>query len=100
MDWDGFEWDDGNWPKCGKHGVSKSDIEAIFDREDTKVLFDAAHSTAEEDRYFAVAANVGGHAGLFVGFTMRRVEGANLVRPITARYMHRKEASRYAPFKS
>jgi len=21
----GVEWDTGNWPKCGKHGVSKED---------------------------------------------------------------------------
>jgi uncharacterized DUF497 family protein len=20
----GFDWDAGNWPKCGKHGVSRS----------------------------------------------------------------------------
>jgi len=23
----GFDWDDGNWPKCGKHGVSRTEIE-------------------------------------------------------------------------
>ncbi|TBN45900.1 BrnT family toxin, partial [Paracoccus sediminis] len=21
----GFDWDDGNWPKCGKHGVSRAE---------------------------------------------------------------------------
>jgi len=26
----GFEWDDGNWPKCGKHGVSQDEIEEMF----------------------------------------------------------------------
>ena len=26
----GFDWDEGNWPKCGKHGVPKTDIEAVF----------------------------------------------------------------------
>jgi hypothetical protein len=26
----GFEWDEGNWPKCGKHGVSREDIEAVL----------------------------------------------------------------------
>jgi hypothetical protein len=26
----GFDWDEGNWPKCGKHGVSKEEIEAAF----------------------------------------------------------------------
>jgi uncharacterized DUF497 family protein len=27
----GFDWDDGNWPKCGKHGVSKEEIESFFE---------------------------------------------------------------------
>ena len=26
----GFDWDDGNWPKCGKHGVSRGEIEEAF----------------------------------------------------------------------
>jgi hypothetical protein len=26
----GFEWDEGNWPKCGKHGVSKDAIEHVL----------------------------------------------------------------------
>jgi len=26
----GFEWDEGNWPKCGKHGVSKDEIEHVL----------------------------------------------------------------------
>ena len=26
----GFGWDDGNWPKCGKHGVSRSEIEQVL----------------------------------------------------------------------
>jgi uncharacterized DUF497 family protein len=25
----GFQWDDGNWPKCAKHGVSKAEIEEV-----------------------------------------------------------------------
>ena len=28
-----FEWDEGNWPKCGKHGVSKDEIEDIFESD-------------------------------------------------------------------
>ena len=27
---DGFDWNDGNWPKCGKHGVSGAEIEERF----------------------------------------------------------------------
>jgi uncharacterized DUF497 family protein len=26
----GIDWDAGNWPKCGKHGVSKAEIEELF----------------------------------------------------------------------
>jgi hypothetical protein len=26
----GFDWDSGNWPKCGKHGVTKIEVEAVF----------------------------------------------------------------------
>ena len=26
----GFDWDSGNWPKCGKHGVTKKEIEDFF----------------------------------------------------------------------
>lgn len=26
----GFDWDDGNWPKCRKHGVSRDEIEAAL----------------------------------------------------------------------
>ena len=26
----GFDWDDGNWTKCGKHGVSVEEIEQVL----------------------------------------------------------------------
>ena len=26
----GFDWDEGNWPKCGKHGVSREEIEEML----------------------------------------------------------------------
>jgi len=26
----GFDWDDGNWPKCAKHGVSQEEIEEVL----------------------------------------------------------------------
>jgi hypothetical protein len=32
---------------------------------------------------------------MFVGFTYRMVAGRLHMRPVTARYMHRKEAERY-----
>ena len=31
MEFDGFDWDDGNRDKCQKHGVSIGEIERLFD---------------------------------------------------------------------
>jgi hypothetical protein len=25
----GIQWDGGNWPKCGKHGMSREEIEFV-----------------------------------------------------------------------
>ena len=47
MQFDGFDWDDGNWPKCGKHGVSKDEIESIFDC-DPGIYLDPDHSSSEQ----------------------------------------------------
>lgn len=33
---------------------------------------------------------------MFIGVTFRVVDGKRLVRPVTARYMHAKEAQNYA----
>jgi uncharacterized DUF497 family protein len=90
MQFDGFDWDDGNWPKCGKHGVSKVEIEHTFSRLDLLVFRDEAHSGGE-DRYLTIARGVGAHHGLLVGFTWRNRDGLHLIRPVTARYMHDKE---------
>ncbi len=30
MEFATFDWDIGNWPKCGKHGVSREDIEHVL----------------------------------------------------------------------
>jgi uncharacterized DUF497 family protein len=88
----GFDWNEGNWPKCGKHGVSKAEIEHVLrsspfvlpDRypEDVETLFDAIGQNAD-GRY------------LFVVFTLRDKAGRRLIRPLSARYMHRKEIENY-----
>ena len=94
MQFDGFDWDDGNWPKCGKHGVSKAEIEGAFVQREIAVLRDAAHSDGE-DRYLLILRQTGEHHGLLVGFTIRRRHLQQLIRPITARYMHKKEVDNY-----
>jgi len=84
-----FNWDSGNWPKCGKHGVSREEIERLFLDGGAVVAPDLKHTTSTESRHLA-AGWVDGRA-LFVAFALR----GDLIRPITARYMHAKEASNY-----
>lgn len=89
---DRFEWDDGNWPKCGAHGLSQGEIEDVF-RNEPDVFPDAAHS-AVEVRYLAIGRNAAGRH-VFVAFTLRDLDGVRAVRPISARYMHREEIDHY-----
>jgi uncharacterized DUF497 family protein len=89
---DGFDWDDGNRSKCQKHGVSISGIEALF-MNDPRVAPDPKRS-ANEDRLIAVGKTSGGRL-VFVAFTMRTKDKRHLIRPVTARYMHAREAAAY-----
>jgi uncharacterized protein len=88
---DGFDWDEGNWPKCAKHGLSKTEIEYAL-RHDPLVLMDRRGRA--EQRFNAVGWNKEGRH-LFVVFTVRVVNAAVLIRPISARYMHEKEVKAY-----
>ncbi len=83
----GFDWDAGNARKNEKHGVSQAEIEQVFFREPLIVAPDPAHSSAE-DRYHALG-RTDGERWLHITFTLRG-DGA-LIRPISARGMHRKE---------
>jgi len=89
---DGFDWDEGNWPKCAKHGVSKAEIEFVL-LGDPQVLPDRTLLSAET-RFNAVGTNWSGRH-VFIVFALRERDGARLARPISARYMHRKEIARY-----
>ena len=88
----GFDWDDGNLEKCQKHGVSVADIESLF-QWPIAVFPDHTHSKGEE-RFKAIGKNDKGRHILIV-FTLRRRKDETLIRPISARYMHRKEIARY-----
>ncbi len=88
----GIEWDDGNWPKCGKHGVTREEIEAML-AASPSVLLDPAHQDVER-RYNAVGQTRSGR-NVFVVFTLRRRGEETVIRPISARYMHAKEVERY-----
>jgi uncharacterized protein len=88
----GFEWDEGNRSKCQKHGVSVAAVEELF-RGPIAVLPDPLHSKAEE-RFAAIGRTRKGR-GVFVVFTFRTRRGKRLIRPISARYMHKKEIEHY-----
>ena len=88
----GFEWDEANRAKCQKHGVGLEEIEAVFEHPH-KLAPDLAHSNVETR--FLVIGNGGGPRPIFVAFTLRDGPDGQLIRPISARYMHRKEIAHY-----
>jgi uncharacterized DUF497 family protein len=88
----GFDWDDGNRAKCQRHGVTLIEIEKLFSKPIT-VLPDSEHSRTEE-RFKAIGTGSRGRY-VFLTFTLRHRGDAVLIRPIGARYMHRKEIEYY-----
>ena len=95
MKFHGFDWDAGNIEKARKHGLTIPEIEDLFSRE-LMVLDDPRHSEKEQ-RFIAVGRTRNGRA-MFVAFTLRRKRGATLIRVISARYAHKREARNYEDF--
>lgn len=92
MEFSGFDWDEANRDKCRKHGVSIAEIESLFEGA-VVILPDADHSQTER-RFRAIGRTARGRA-VFVVFTERLHGGRMVIRPISARYMHRREARNY-----
>lgn len=88
----GFDWDAGNRAKCQKHGVSVAEVEGLFSRP-LLIIPDASHSKSEE-RLRAIGKTAGGRS-VFLVFTIRVRAGKRVIRPVSARYMHRKEVKHY-----
>jgi uncharacterized DUF497 family protein len=86
----GFDWDDGNRDKCEKHGVSREVIEELFSRP---VAIEPDPSPREK-RVRAIGEAEDGRS-VFLVFTLREFDGEAFLRPISARYMHRKEIQSY-----
>jgi uncharacterized DUF497 family protein len=86
-----FDWDAGNRDKCRKHGVSIADIEALFHG---RLAIHPARMRAREERFIAIGMTPEGRNVLVV-FTLRTRNGKSLIRPISARYMHRREVAHY-----
>jgi uncharacterized DUF497 family protein len=88
----GFDWDRGNLEKCRRHGVAIADIESMF-RRDLWVIPDWTHSVRESRLRVIGKDSKGRH--IFAVFTFRSRRGEMLIRPISARYRHKKEIRHY-----
>jgi hypothetical protein len=86
----GFEWDDGNWPKCGKHGVSREEIEQVL--MGRPAVMPDPHPN--EPRMRAIGRTAVGRF-VFLIFMLRKPDSKTMIRPISARYMHQKEIDHY-----
>lgn len=86
----GFDWDNGNWPKCGKHGVSRDEIEQVL--LGTPAVMADPHP--KEPRMRAIGKTKSDRY-VFLVFMLREVDGHVKLRPISARYMHQKEIIHY-----
>ena len=92
MEFSGFDWDAGNRAKCEKHGVSVETLEGVFNGS-LMVLPDETHSQSER-RFRGIGYSEQGRA-VFVVFTIRRLRGQVLIRPISVRFMRKKEVEHY-----
>ena len=90
MEITGFDWDDGNWPKCGKHGVSQEEIEEVLLGQPA-VMPDPCPN---EPRMRAIGKTRAGRY-VFLVFMLREFDEETRLRPISARYMHKKEVEYY-----
>jgi uncharacterized DUF497 family protein len=86
----GIEWDQGNWPKCGKHGVSQAEIEEVLLNEPAVML----DPFPDEPRMRAIGRTQQ-RRYVFLVFMLRTKNGQTQLRPISARYMHHKEIEHY-----
>jgi uncharacterized DUF497 family protein len=86
----GFDWDEGNWPKCATHGVSREEIEEVL--LNTPAVMPDPHP--DEPRMRAIGKTTAGRY-VFLVFMLRGMKSQIFLRPISARFMHQKEVDHY-----
>ena len=69
-----------------------SEVEELFSRP-FLIVPDTLHSETEE-RLWGIGKTASGRS-VFLVFTIRERAGKRLIRPVSARYMHRKEVRDY-----
>jgi len=78
--------------KCQKHGISIAEIESVFSRP--VVILPDKENPQGERRFCAIGSTSKGRKA-FVVFTLRNRGKGVLLRPISARYMHKREVKNY-----
>jgi hypothetical protein len=91
MLYSGFDWDEGNARKNEKHGVTKAEVEQVFLNQPLLLADDVKHS--RQEKRFHALGRTDRDRRLHVTFTERGV--GELIRPISARTMSRKERAVY-----
>lgn len=86
----GFDWDHGNWPKCGKHGVLREEIEQVL--LGVPAVMPDPHP--REPRMRAIGKTAAGRY-VFLVVMLRTIDGETRLRPISARFMHQEEVDHY-----
>lgn len=86
-----FDWDEGNYRKNDKHGVTVAECEQLFFNAPLLLLDDNKHSQ-QEPRFHALGKSDAGRL-LHITFTLRSQGKA--IRVISARDMHKKERAIY-----
>lgn len=89
----GFDWDEGNSAKCQAHGMTLAEVESLF--AGTPLVGPDPFDPSIERRWRAIGRAGSGRLA-FVVFTVREEGDEHRLRPISARYMHAKEARKYA----
>ncbi len=82
----GFDWDSGNWPKCGKHGVSREEIEQVLSGE-PRVMADP---TPDEARMRAIGKTQAGRYLFLVFMLSPYLAVPRINRIISASYTRKK----------
>lgn len=92
LEYDGFDWDEGNIAKI----EARMPIQIIEEFFKGKILFkeDTRHSFSEE-RFIAIGHTKDPKKCLFVAYTIRGKGTEILIRPISARFTHKKEEEAY-----
>jgi len=86
----GFDWDRGNREKCQKDGMLIGEIEAVFTRP--VVILPDRENASGEGRLKAIGTTL---SGRHVHYFYVARAGSALLRPISARYMHKSEVEAY-----